>query len=58
MILSSLSQRAQLWRPTLLQSIPGGTWRLYNVASTSKQRHDVEATLYKRHVPAGMPYLF
>ena len=35
------------------------TWRKYNVASTSLQRHDVastlkrrEATLYLRHVPA------
>ena len=43
--------------------IPAGTWRKYNVASTSMQRHvdatswrciDVEATLYLRHVPAGM----
>ena len=47
--------------------IPAGTWRKYNVASTSMQRHDVastlrrryiyvmcidvEATLYLRHVP-------
>ena len=28
------------------------TWRLYNVVSSSMQRHDVE-TLYRRQVPAG-----
>ena len=34
--------------------LPAGTWRLYNVGSTSMQRHDVASTLYKRHVPAGL----
>ena len=33
---------------------PAGTWRKYNVASTSMQRHDVASTLYLRHVPAGL----
>ena len=32
---------------------PAGTWRKYNVASTSMQRHDIASTLYLRHVPAG-----
>ena len=32
---------------------PAGTWRKYNVASTSWRCIDVEATLYLRHVPAG-----
>ena len=34
---------------------PAGTWRKYNVASTSMQRRciDLEATLYLHHVPAG-----
>ena len=41
-------------RINILRYIPAGTWRKYNVASTSMQRHDVEATLYLRHVPAGM----
>ena len=38
--------------------IPAGTWRKYNVASTSMQRHDVASTLRRRyiysHVPAGI----
>ena len=29
-------------------SIPAGTWRLYNVVSTSMQRHDVASTLRRR----------
>ena len=33
----------------MLAGCPAGTWRLYNVL-TSNQRHDVEATLYRRHV--------
>ena len=31
-------------------------WRLHNVASTSMHRHDVEATLYKRHLPTVKEY--
>ena len=27
---------------------PAGTWRLYNVGSTSMQRHDVASTLRRR----------
>ena len=30
------------------------SWRLYNVALTPVQRHDVNATSQKRHVPAGL----
>ena len=29
--------------------IPAGTWRKYNVASTSMQRHDVASTLRRRY---------
>ena len=54
----------------ILDEIPAGTWRLYNVAATSSfiQRRfnvdaaswrciDVDATLYKRHVPAEMTFI-
>ena len=36
-----------------IDNSPEGTCRLYNVALTSMQRHDLNATLYKRHVPTG-----
>ena len=29
-----------------------GTWRIYIVAFTSMQRHAINATLYKRDIPA------
>ena len=29
---------------------PAGTWRKYNVASTSMQRHDVASTLRRRYI--------
>ena len=32
----------------LYEYIPAGTWRKYNVASTSMQRHDVASTLMRR----------
>ena len=35
------------------QQSQGGTWRLYNVALTLIQRHDVNVTLYKSHAPRG-----
>ena len=31
-------------------SFPAGTWRKYNVASTSMQRHDVASTLRRRYI--------
>ena len=31
-----------------IDEIPAGTWRKYNVASTSMQRHDVASTLRRR----------
>ena len=34
---------------------PAGTWRLYNVASTSMQRHDVASTLMWRYPNAACP---
>ena len=44
---------------TINPYIPADTWRLYNVASTSMQRHDVASTLRRRCInvmcPLGMP---
>ena len=34
---------------------PAGTWRLYNVGSTSMQRHDVASTLRRRCIKVMCP---
>ena len=34
---------------------PAGKWRLYNVASTSMQRHDVASTLIRRYLNVACP---
>ena len=34
---------------------PAGTWRKYNVASTSMQRHDVASTLRRRYIYVMCP---
>ena len=36
-------------------SDPAGTWRKYNVASTSMQRHDVASTLRRRYIYVMCP---
>ena len=40
---------------------PAGTWRKYNVASTSMQRHDVASTLRRRYIyvmyPLGIVFI-
>ena len=38
--------------------IEAGTKRLCNVAKTSMQRHDVDTTLFRRCVPAGIDDTF
>ena len=40
------------WAP---MSDPAGTWRKYNVASTSMQRHDVASTLRRRYIYVMCP---
>ena len=35
--------------PYFSKSLPAGAWRIYNVASTSMQRHDVASTSMQRH---------
>ena len=48
---SQSSQAPNVW----VRNYLAGTRRLYSVALTSMQRHDdINATLYKRHVPAGI----
>ena len=37
-------------RETHTHTYPAGTWRLYNVVSTSMQRHDVASTLMRRYL--------
>ena len=45
----SVRQSIKVWyRCFISQHIPAGTWRKYNVASTSMQRHDVASTLRRR----------
>ena len=39
----------------LASSYPAGTWRLYNVESTSMQRHDVASTLIRRCLNIACP---
>ena len=38
---------------SLNSASPTGSWCLFNVVLTSMERHDVSATLYKRHVLLG-----
>ena len=38
-----------------LRNIPAGTGRLYNVGSTSMQRHDVASTLRRRCINVMCP---
>ena len=38
-----------------MQIIPAGTWRKYNVASTSMQRHNVASTLRRRYIYVKCP---
>ena len=42
------SQRAFLWESIWSKLSSAGTWRKYNVGSTSMQRHDVASTLRRR----------
>ena len=41
--------------PSMLSMYPAGTWRLYNVVSTSMQRHDVASTLSRRCINVRCP---
>ena len=56
--------RGQIWNSLfildcpqkwILSQSPAGTWRKYNVASTSIQRHDVASTLRRRYIYVMCP---
>ena len=45
---TNCASHTSLLCPNRSKCIPAGTWRKYNVASTSMQRHDVASTLRRR----------